>query len=560
MKVRSDVVPSCDVFLENTKTVSHLSRSIESSNKDNLLIIKSKPGKNSAHWIEFKTEILKLTHTLRLYGWRDIPLKFAEKIEVEKVSGALTNAVYVISLPTFLRTFLDHKCHPKKNFSGKVLLRIYGDQFNHLIDRENELRILERLARKNIGPKMLGKFKNGRFEEYLNAETLRAEDIRNIDTSKQIAKRMRELHDGVELLEQEREDGPFVWRNWDKWIDRCEEIMKLLDDDVKKHNDIGRLGNRKAKRFICGVEWPQFKAAVEKYRKWIDDRCGKDRIRQKLVFAHNDTQYGNILRLIPEDFEGSSRSPLLLPANTHKQLVVIDFEYASANTPGLEFANHFSEWCYNYHSPTKPWLCDTNKYPTLEEQKIFIKSYVTHQPILNLGLPLNSEVNNFNRHRSEGLTIDKNRSDSSTNLGSSAAHKENLEQESIYGLEIEKQIYELLEDTRIWRAANSCQWVVWGIIQAQVPEFLNTLTTSSSSVNIALAAEIDLCTPTTEKDVQEIESISEAEAAEHEDGFDYLSFALDRALFFWSDILKLGIISKEQLPSELVERLKDVDN
>ena len=34
-------------------------------------------------------------------------------------------------------------------------------------------------------------------------------------------------------------------------------------------------------------------------------------------------------------------SPLMLPANQHKQLVVIDFEYANANLPGLEFANHF---------------------------------------------------------------------------------------------------------------------------------------------------------------------------------------------------------------------------
>lgn len=274
--------------MDNTKTVSHLSRTVEPASKDNLLIIKSKTGRNSAHWIEFKTKILKLAHTLRLYGWRDIPLEFAENIEVEKVSGALTNAVYVISLPPSLRTFSDYKCHPKNNFSGKVLLRIYGHQFNHLIDRENELRILERLARKKIGPKMLGTFKNGRFEEYLNAETLRAEDIRSIDTSKQIAKRMRELHDGVELLEQEREDGPFVWRNWDKWVDRCEDIMNLFDDDVKKQKDNGRLENRMSKGFICGVEWPQFKAAVEKYRKWLDDRCGKDRIRQKLVFAHND--------------------------------------------------------------------------------------------------------------------------------------------------------------------------------------------------------------------------------------------------------------------------------
>jgi choline kinase len=34
-------------------------------------------------------------------------------------------------------------------------------------------------------------------------------------------------------------------------------------------------------------------------------------------------------------------SPLLTPANQHKRLQVIDFEYANANMPGLEFANHF---------------------------------------------------------------------------------------------------------------------------------------------------------------------------------------------------------------------------
>lgn len=39
--------------------------------------------------------------------------------------------------------------------------------------------------------------------------------------------------------------------------------------------------------------------------------------------------------------EPATQSPLLLPANEHKQLVVIDFEYSSANTPGFEFANHF---------------------------------------------------------------------------------------------------------------------------------------------------------------------------------------------------------------------------
>jgi thiamine kinase-like enzyme len=100
---------------------------------------------------------------------------------------------------------------------------------------------------------------------------------------------------------------------------------------------------------------------------WLVEQYGGiDKINERLVFSHNDvssqskhhveikadhitlqTQYGNILRMVPE-----GESPLLLPANKHKQLVVIDFEYANANLPGLEFANHFVGSISSYLSLT----------------------------------------------------------------------------------------------------------------------------------------------------------------------------------------------------------------
>lgn len=51
-------------------------------------------------------------------------------------------------------------------------------------------------------------------------------------------------------------------------------------------------------------------------------------------------------------------SPLLLPANQHKQLVVIDFEYANANLPGLEFANHFVSSLSSSFSNTSAFYID----------------------------------------------------------------------------------------------------------------------------------------------------------------------------------------------------------
>jgi choline kinase len=174
----------------------------------------------------------------------------------------------------------------------KLLLRIYGPQVEHLIDRESELKILQRLARKRIGPRLLGTFTNGRFEEFLHAKALTAQELRQADTSKQIAKRMRELHEGIDLLKEEREAGPFVWQNWDKWVQRCEQVVTWLDQQVKESTQDSTQSPAdkwKKRGLVCGVEWPVFRDTVVKYRKWLEDQYGGiDKINERLVFAHND--------------------------------------------------------------------------------------------------------------------------------------------------------------------------------------------------------------------------------------------------------------------------------
>lgn len=173
----------------------------------------------------------------------------------------------------------------------KLLLRIYGPQVEHLIDREGELQILRRLGRKNIGPRVLGTFNNGRFEEYFNAHPLTPRELRIPETSRQIAKRMRELHDGVELLEHERQAGPFVFRNWDKWVDRCEQVISWLDGEILSGRT-DRPESWRKRGFVCGVPWATFRKAVENYRIWLADHLGgMKEINRQLVFAHNDVSH-----------------------------------------------------------------------------------------------------------------------------------------------------------------------------------------------------------------------------------------------------------------------------
>lgn len=176
-----------------------------------------------------------------------------------------------------------------------MLLRIYGPQVGHLINRESELQILKRLARKRIGPRLLGCFTNGRFEEYFNAKPLTPQELRIPDTSKQIAKRMRELHEGIDLLDSERKAGPFVWQNWDKWVNRVEKIVTWLDEQIMKEGqDSAQASSERWRQrgLVCGVPWPMFRKTVEKYRKWLEDQYGGlEKINERLVFSHNDVSH-----------------------------------------------------------------------------------------------------------------------------------------------------------------------------------------------------------------------------------------------------------------------------
>jgi choline kinase len=297
------LVPNVEAVLDNSKIMNNPTAQTD----NDITTVKSK---DKEQWMAFKCEVVRLTHTLRLKGWRRVPMERGADIDVQRLSGALTNAVYVVSPPKNLpeppaiSDSATASTAPivKRRSPAKLLLRIYGPQVEHLIDREGELAILRRLARKRIGPRLLGTFSNGRFEEFFHAQTLTPEDLRVPETSKQIAKRMRELHDGIDLLEEERDAGPFVWRNWDKWVNRCEQVITWLDKQILQQQKEG-IQPKTTKRwmqrgFVCGVEWPVFRRAVEKYRQQIEKtHGGKSGVRQQLVFAHNDVSSSEVASL-----------------------------------------------------------------------------------------------------------------------------------------------------------------------------------------------------------------------------------------------------------------------
>ena len=95
------LVPSAEVVLDNTKTLKY-SNSDDVGSTPDLQRQTKRREKEKEAWLSFKNEIVRLSHTLKLKGWRRVPLDHGGEITVERLSGAMTNAVYVVSPPAQL--------------------------------------------------------------------------------------------------------------------------------------------------------------------------------------------------------------------------------------------------------------------------------------------------------------------------------------------------------------------------------------------------------------------------------------------------------------------------
>lgn len=84
-------------------------------------------------------------------------------------------------------------------------------------------------------------------------------------------------------------------------------------------------------------------------------------IESRMVFAHNDLQYGNIML-------------------NDQGAVLIDFEYSDYNPRGYDIGNHFCEWMFNYHADKDPHLARFENYPNKHQQYNFCQAYLqVHQ-------------------------------------------------------------------------------------------------------------------------------------------------------------------------------------
>ncbi|XP_024365805.1 probable choline kinase 2 isoform X2 [Physcomitrium patens] len=263
--------------------------------------------------IELPVEAYKELH--KLAGkWMDI--LDPKDLTLTRLKGAMTNHVY--------------QCHWERDNGHpprKVLVRVYGEGSSMFFDRNDEVMTFERMSLKDQGPHLLGRFPNGRVEEFLRARTLTKQDLRDPEISKKIAVKLQEFH----KLDIPGPRKAKLWERLRDWLVKILEHPDTSDEDFglnKLDDEINDLQRRLMKP---------------------DTRIG---------FCHNDLQYGNIMVSEKDD-----------------SVTLIDYEYASYNPVAFDIANHFCEMTADYHSD-EPHLLNQESFPDYEERSQFCRAYL----------------------------------------------------------------------------------------------------------------------------------------------------------------------------------------
>jgi len=226
----------------------------------------------------FATQLVSLVVTLRVPAWCTAQQLDPTQITIRRASGSLTNAVYFVS-------------YPPSSSIPTILLRIYGPSSGSLISRSRELHTLHILSsRYHIGPRIYGTFSNGRIEEYFDSITLGPSDLRDEKISRWIGARMAEFH-SVEITAVE---GPLAVRSlegksWEIGVKKNVKTWLPKAREVLAHPNVDESDR-------VALDLDAFVEGWVRYLRWLS-QVEKAEGASRRVFAHNDTQYGNLLKL-----------------------------------------------------------------------------------------------------------------------------------------------------------------------------------------------------------------------------------------------------------------------
>lgn len=258
-----------------------------------------------------------------------------EEISTEQLQGGITNLLWKVT----------------NDMGASCLVRAYGENTEVMIDREKECLVFAELSKRGFGPKLWGRFANGRVEGYFDAKALdppsKMGERVPVDFPVLIARQLARMH---EIEDMPVPKNAQIWTMIDKFYALAKQIS-FNRDEAKS-------------RALVELDLPGFEKEIEWMKSVLPSKQndhGKTlpgvspaarSIAFRQVFCHNDLLAGNILYLAAEN-----------------RCQLIDFEYGAYNYAAFDIADHFCEYA-GFDFDLKRW------YPALDTQMHFWNAYI----------------------------------------------------------------------------------------------------------------------------------------------------------------------------------------
>eukprot|EP00727_Mastigamoeba_balamuthi_P012243 m51a1_g7641 putative choline ethanolamine (354) ;mRNA; f:363026-364782 len=229
---------------------------------------------------------------------------------VEELKGGITNKLLCVSLAS--------------DASQRCLVRIYGESTEYLIDRSQELVVMQQSP---VAPKLYGTFKNGYVYNYTPGRTVKPEEIREPAFVRLMAEACARLHaSDVPGISRE----PRLFAVFEQWLGN---VPREYTDPAKQE------------AFKRGVDVGELRAEVA----WLQREV--EAMGCQAAFCHNDLLLPNIL------YDEAAQ-----------KVNFIDWEYSSYSYAAHDIANHFCEWA--------GFECRWELFPSEQQQREFLRHYL----------------------------------------------------------------------------------------------------------------------------------------------------------------------------------------
>jgi len=294
-----------------------------------------------------------------------------DDIIVSKLSGGITNIIYLLRKNNNDSNNINTTMNP-----NAVIVRIYGDGTDIVIDRNTENNVFASLSSLRIGPIYYGRFQNGRVEGYLSARSLTMEEMCDPSLHPRTAYAIAQLHS------QQVHDIDTSISVYTKVCKNIEIAKTLKFDDPHKRHLYERLNLSLIENELKGLNdylYELMEDGLDLDSNSDDDgkkhfaswhRAGI-KLAMDITLCHNDLLSGNIL-LSHELISFLDTDPSVRDDSDFNDtggISLIDYEYAGYDYRGYDIANHFCEFGgFDFNIK--------EHFPKFETRAMFIYHYI----------------------------------------------------------------------------------------------------------------------------------------------------------------------------------------